>query len=417
MAKEWPREIKDGSVVVKVYRNKHHGTASGWIFVVAWTTAEGRQREKFADEGEAIGAARVKAAQLKSGRVEGASMSTGDRDELQAARALTGAVPLLAAVREWAKGREISGGNIIPACEAWAARNGKAHKRVKVEDAVEEYLKERKPKGHGPTFDRVNKDFGSLYLDTISAKQIDAWLGNWAHPVTRNTYRRRLLALFNFAQRKGYLSRDAKNEAELSEAAKVENNSAVGIINVATWRALLAHFRARHPELLPALVLAGFCGLRRSEIHGQKWDDISLERKNLRVTKAKPRTPARRMVPLSDAAIEWLMLCPNRQGYVCPLVPYKGKMQPALALDGIRRIARDAEPPFELPENAFRHAYISHAVEATGDIPRVSLNAGNSPKEINAHYRELVSEEDGKAWFDSAPGKLGEVVQMRKAAS
>ncbi len=92
-------------------------------------------------------------------------------------------------------------------------------------------------------------------------------------------------------------------------------------------------------------------------------------------------------------------------------------MQPALALDGIRRIARDAEPPFELPENAFRHAYISHAVEATGDIPRVSLNAGNSPKEINAHYRELVSEEDGKAWFDSAPGKLGEVVQMRKAAS
>ena len=63
---------------------------------------------------------------------------------------------------------------------------------------------------------------------------------------------------------------DVRTEAELSDTAH-EPAPTIGIISVATWRHLLAHFRGKHPELLPALVLAGFCGLRRSEIHAQTW--------------------------------------------------------------------------------------------------------------------------------------------------
>ena len=117
----WPKTIAVGHARVKVYRNAHPGTASGWIHVVAWQTPTGRKREKFADRLEALTEARTKAAQLSAGRVEGASMSTGDRDELQAARAIAGSVPLLAALQEWAKGRELTGANILSACEAWSA--------------------------------------------------------------------------------------------------------------------------------------------------------------------------------------------------------------------------------------------------------------------------------------------------------
>ena len=82
-----------------------------------------------------------------------------------------------------------------------------------------------------------------------------------------------------------------------------------------------------------------------------------------------------------------------------------------LAMDRVRLLAREAlnddgKPKFPaLPENCFRHSYISHAVAGTGDIPRVSLDAGNSPKEINRHYRELVTEADGKAWFAAMPAR------------
>jgi integrase len=421
--KSWPRTVTVGHATVKVYRIAHH-SASGWIYVVAWSTPTGRKREKFADPDDALREARLKASQLSQGRVEGATMSSGDRDELLAARRIAGAVPVLAALEEWTKARQLSGGNVIAACEAWAARNGKAHRRVKVAVVVEEFMKAKTAAGknvaedHASTFERIIADLGQHFIDTVSAKQLDAWLAQWENPVTRNTRRKRLVSVWRWAQRKGYLPRDARTEPEMTDVAH-EPAPVIGIINVPTWRGLLTHFREHHPELLPALVLAGFCGLRRSEIHAQVWEDIELERKHLRVSAAKRGTPARRMVPICDAAVEWLMLAKHRKGYVCPTIEYKKKLQPSLAIDGIRRIARECTPPFVIPENAFRHSYISHAVAATGDIPRVSLNAGNSPKEINRHYRELVSESEGKAWFDSPPRAGAAVISLEpgKAAS
>ena len=427
-SKEWPKTITAGHASVKVYRNAHPGTESGWIFVLAWNTPTGRKREKFADEGEAIAEARTKAAQLAAGRVEGATMSTGDRDELVAARKLTNGTPLLAALEEWSKATQLTTGNVLAAAKAWAARNGKVEKRTKVSDVVKQFLKAKTAAGknvardHADSFRRMNTVLGECSIDTVSARQIDAWLAHWDHPVTRNTNRKRIVSVWRWAQRKGYLPRDARTEAELTDAAH-EPAPVIGIIGVKTWQSLLAHFQGKHPELLPALILAGFAGLRRSEVHLQTWEDISLERKNLRVTQGKRGTPARRLVPLCDAAVTWLMQCGERKGFICPKVEYRGKIQPSLAIDGIRRIAKEAKnadgtPQFPaLPENCFRHSYISHAVAASGDIPRVSLNAGNSVKEINRHYRELVSEAEGKLWFAIMPEKPAEIINIKAASS
>ncbi len=423
----WPKTVTIGHASVKVYRNVHPHTASGWIYVVAWQSPNGRKREKFADRAVALAEAKTKAHQLASGRIEGAMMSTGDRDELTAARKLANGMPLLAALEEWVKARQLTPGNVISAAEAGAARNGQAHKRVTVATAVKEFLKAKTAAGknvaidHADSFRRINEAFGESFIDSISSRQLDVFLAQWEHPVTRNTNRKRLVSVWRWSQRKGYLSREAKTEAEMTDAAH-EPAPTIGIINLSTWRALLSYFRDEHPELLGALVLAGFCGLRRAEIHAQTWEDISLERKNLRVTAAKRGTPARRMVPLCDAAVEWLMLCSPQKGYVCPSVEWKGKVQPSLAVDGIRRIAKEAmdgkKPRFPaLPENCFRHSYISHAVAASGDIARVSLNAGNSPKEINRHYRELVTEDEGKGWFEVRPLPVAPIVKIGKAAN
>jgi len=403
----WPRTIVSGSSSVRIYEVKHPTNASGKAYVLAWRTPAGRQTQKFADPDAALTEGKIKASQLGSGRIEGADMTRGDRDELQAARALTQGMPLLAALEEWAKARQLTTGNVLAACEAWASRTGTAHKRVTVATAVKEFLKAKTAAGknvaidHADSFKRMNTDLGELFIDSISSRQLDAWLSQWEHPVTRNTNRKRIVSVWRWSQRKGYLPRDARTEAEMTDAAH-EPPPVIGIINVETWTTLLNHFAKKHPQLLAALVLAGFCGLRRSEIHAQIWEDISLDRKILRVSSGKRGTPARRMVPICDAAIAWLRLCKHKTGFICPTFEYKGTVKPSLAIDGIRRIAKDAKLS-PLPENCFRHSYISHKVAGTGDIPRVSLDAGNSPKEINRHYRELVSEDDGTAWFECAP--------------
>ena len=403
----WPRVISAGNAKVKIYRNAERTNAKGVAYILAWKGADGRQRQKFSSEAAAVAEARIKCAQINAGRIEGAEMTRGDRDELQAARTLTQGMPLLAVLEEWAKARQLTTGNVLAACEAWAARTGTAHKRVTVKDAVKEFLKAKTAAGknvaidHADSFKRMNADLGELFIDSVSSRQLDTWLSQWEHPVTRNTNRKRIVSVWRWSQRKGYLPRDARTEAEMTDAAH-EPPPIIGIINVETWTTLLNHFSKNHPQLLAALVLAGFCGLRRSEVHAQTWEDISLERKNLRVSSGKRGTPARRMVPICDAAIAWLQLCKNKKGFICPTFGYKGILKPSLAIDGIRRIAKDAELPC-LPENCFRHSYISHKVAGTGDIARVSLDAGNSPKEINRHYRELVSEDDGEAWFAVVP--------------
>lgn len=410
---KYPRTIKAGSASVRVYRNRHPRTASGYIFQVSWHVGGNRKLQQFTKEAAALEEARLRAEQLASGRTDAAAISKPDRDELCAAREIVGKAPLLAALREWKSAHEITDGNVLPAAEAWASRNSKTSRSATVAVVVKQFLAASTKAGkqvasdHASVFRAIVADFGSHEISSVSASQLDRWLAKRENPVSRNTYRKRVVAVWRWAQRKGNLPRDTRTEGEMTERAH-EPAPVVGIISARAFAALLEFFRARHPDYLPALVVAGFCGLRRAEAHAQTWEDIALEKRHLRVTKAKRGTPARRLVPLCPSAVEWLMLAPDRTGALCS----------GLAIDRIRLLARQAkddsgEPRFPaIPDNAFRHSYISHAVAATGDIPRVSLDSGNSPKEIQRHYRELVTEAEGKEWFEIRPYAVADVVEI-----
>lgn len=402
----WPKVVKAGHAVVRVYRENHHGTESGKIFTVAWNTPTGRKRCKFANLDAAMGEARTKAQQLAAGRIESASMTASDRDELTAARKFAARfeVPLLTALAEWSRSRELTQGNVIAASEAWAARNSSPVDRITVAAVVKKFLAAKTAAGiktaenHAHIFADLTRDFGTHDLDAISALMLDKWLARWEHPSTRNTFRKHLVALWRWSQKKGYLSRELKTEAENTERA-VEPPLVPGIIDVAMFRRLLEFFRSGHPEYLSALVLAGFAGMRRSEVHAQMWQDVNLAEGHLKVSKAKRGTPSRRLVTLCPAAIKWLSLDAEKRGAICD----------NLGIDRIRKIAMEAKsedgtPLFgDLPDNCFRHAFISHRVAATGDVARTSLEAGNSPDMIRKHYMELVTRAEGEAWFGIMP--------------
>ena len=414
----WPRTVVAGSVGVKVYRVAHATNASGEAYVLAWHSAQGRKTQKFADPEKALAEAKLKASQLAAGKIDAADMTSSDRSELQAARRLAGNVPLLAALAEWAKVRELTGGQAVAAAEAWAARNSTRLDRITVSTAIDRFLKAKDRAGvdtscsYSKIFPALDEALGARMLDTLSARELQHWLDTrYAHPVSRNTARKRIVALWRWARKQGSLARDAMTEAEQTDHAR-EEAAEIGVIDSPTFAQLLNHFAARHPECVAALAIAGFCGLRRSEIHAQTWEDVLLERGFVRVTAAKRNTPSRRLVPLSASAVEWLMRCPKRSGPICG----------NLAIDRIRDIARTAKdaagkPIFPaLPDNAFRHSFISHRVAATGDVATTSLEAGNSPGIIFKHYRELFTKQEGEAWFRISPSTAGTVIQIGTAA-
>jgi integrase len=394
---KWPRKVTVGNASVKVYRMAHPTAKTGLTFVLAYHEGGLRKRQKFSTPEDAIAEGRIKAARLNAGHIEGASMAKGDRDELQAARALCSPIPILAALQEWTRINELTDRNGIAAAEAWAGRNGNNFERIAVTEAVKLFTAAKKRAGVDVTCS-YNKILPALVehaadrlLDTLSARELQQWLDTrYPHPVSRNTARKRIVAMWRWARKQNYLPRDVLSEAEQTEFAR-EADAKVGVISSDVFRKLLAHFKAEHSEYLGALVVAGFCGLRRAEVHAQQWADINIERGFVRISKAKRNTPSMRLVSLSPAAIEWLLLCKNRKGALCS----------NLAIDRIRDIARAAK--FVLPDNAFRHSFISHRVAHTGDVAACALEAGNSPQIIFQHYRELFTKAEGEAWFNVRP--------------
>jgi integrase len=340
---------------------------------------------------------RIKVAQLAAGRIEAADMSRSDRDDLIAARELCGSVPLLSALEEWKKARGLAEGNLIAAAEAWASRNGTSYEDVSIELAVDQFISAKSRAGvdvsasYEKIFPSLKRALGERSMASVSSRELSAWMDErYPHPVTRNTARKRIVTLWRWCRKQGYLPREALTEAEQTDSVR-EEDATIGVINGKTYSALLGFFQKKHPEYLGALVIAGFCGLRRSEIHEQVWEDVFLDRKFVRVTAAKRNTPARRLVPLVPAAIKWLKLCPERKEELCA----------NLAVDRLRSIARDEG--FTLPENCFRHSFISHRIAQTGNVAETALESGNSPQIIFRHYRELFSKAEGEAWFRIRP--------------
>lgn len=170
-APEYPRLVKHGSVVVKVYRVKQKTTASGWAYSVACVSSGRRRLQQFADEGQAMEEARIKAGQIAEGRQELAELTRSARDDMLAARDLCAGVPLLSALEEWRKARDIIEGQILPAAEAWAARNTTKFTRIKVWPTPLRRSSPQKPasKASAPT-DRNSARSKPTFLTGISIR-------------------------------------------------------------------------------------------------------------------------------------------------------------------------------------------------------------------------------------------------------
>jgi hypothetical protein len=100
------------------------------------------------------------------------------------------------------------------------------------------------------------------------------------------------------------------------------------------------------------------------------------------------------LVPLSDNLKAWL-------------APWRGETGPILTITDASGALGDTAVKAKIPggwrQNALRHSFISYRVAETGDVARTSLEAGNSPKMIFRHYREIVDEEATKAWWSIHP--------------
>jgi integrase len=246
-------------------------------------------------------------------------------------------------------------------------------------------------------------DAFAVPISTVGSKQIQEWLTNRrVSGRTQNNYRRLISTLFKFAIRRGYLPKD---HDELSGVEKIRDSG--GEIEVFTPDELRKLFSAcltpvqergkwRDREtMIPYLAIAAFCGLRSAEIARLDWSELYLTGPEhfIEVKAAKAKTASRRTVPIPDNCASWLAPFASESGPVCPFErPDKQCFQylgPAAKV--------------EWKHNALRHSFISYRLAIIKNVHQVSLEAGNSPQMVFAHYRQLVTETQSTEWFGIVP--------------
>ena len=119
-------------------------------------------------------------------------------------------------------------------------------------------------------FGRFAEDFGPRHIAEITTADIDRWLRELnLGPVSRNTFRRRLVTLFKFAKTRGWC-----RTIPAAESARVrEVADEVGILTPEELKGLLS---VASEETLPYWAIGAFAGLRASEIERLDWSDVNL---------------------------------------------------------------------------------------------------------------------------------------------
>ncbi len=328
----WPIEVKRGSVTAKIYRiprKGKNGKPGRFVFNVCYYLPEGRKVEQRGTLEKAREHARLMVETLADGEGDVADMSKNDRLELLALRDRAGklGVQPLMALDEWLKARELVGVELMAACQAWNRRATK-FTRISVHAAVEKFkerlLARRRTKilgrggsekdvklskSHRTVLAQFQEEFGDRYLDEFQKSEFEAWFAKKGSKSgwTGNTYRKRIVTLFRWARKNGFLPGDLITEPERTEMMEAEAPKRIVIEPWLLKRLLVLLQFGRdldatdkkfdpRPEFVPALALATFCGMRSSEVDGQSWEDIDFEDCQLNVTIAKEGTPADRAI-------------------------------------------------------------------------------------------------------------------------
>jgi integrase len=105
-------------------------------------------------------------------------------------------------------------------------------------------------------------------------------------------------------------------------------------------------------------------GMYQEEVCGLEWSQVSLTRREVRLTKTKTSSP--RVVPLSDAALGTLLGTPRHP--TSPHVFWHGEgTRHATFANSFSVIAKKAGVPFRCHD--LRHKFASTFIQTTGDIP------------------------------------------------
>ena len=157
--------------------------------------------------------------------------------------------------------------------------------------------------------------------------------------------------------------------------------------------------------MIPFVAIGALAGLRSAEIVRLEWQEVRFDQDVIELKAAKAKTASRRLAPILPALRAWLSPIRKGSGKVLAEVhdEFALATQFKKAVDAITN--QDGEALVKIVHNGLRHSFITYRMAVLKNAAQVALEAGNSPRMILEHYRELATIAEGNAWFAVRPDK------------
>jgi len=227
---------------------------------------------------------------------------------------------------------------------------------------------------------RFKKQFGETPITSLDRNTISDWILNLnVGPQSKVNFRRILSNLFSYAVKTGAIP---SNPVRDTATVKVRRKKT----EILDDKEVKAFLQKCPDQLLPAVALMAFCGIRNGELYRLEWQEIDWEDKTIEISAEKAKREGHaRHVTIPDNALEWLRPHAKKRG---PIADYESFHCFSKALQDARESAGWAAGKW--PSNALRKTFISCHYESFGSIDETAKQAGTSVGIIHRHYRRLI---------------------------
>jgi integrase len=283
----------------------------------------------------------------------------------------------------------------------------KARSSVSVLTVTDAFLHEKQQEGvserHYGDLDQRTKRFCAKYgkepIASITEQIISDWLiGLPLSAQTKLNFRRVLHNLFAFAVKRRHIE---INPVSNAVSPKVRRKRAV-ILDPEEAAALLTH---AEDEILPALAIMLFCGVRQGEMSRLDWSDVDFEDAIITISAENAKREVHeRFITMPPALLEWIRPFVQKRG---PIMPEGFRW----AFERCREAAGFAKGTW--PSNALRKTFISCHYESYGSIDETARQAGTSVNIIHRHYRRLIKPKEAQKLWKIFPGPAEAVVKFK----
>jgi integrase len=231
--------------------------------------------------------------------------------------------------------------------------------------------------------------FTDHYIDEIRKAHVAEFVAHQKREGLKSPTIRRYLAtlssLFSFAERSGWLNQNPL--ARVDKRSLPEAQPRTRFLSKEEYRRLLS---ASKPHLKPIIEMAIETGLRSEELLGLRWDQLDLDRREVRLTVTKSKQP--RVVPLSNRSVAiFVATAPIGSSPFVFTNPSTGNRYKTVKRAFQTTCRRSGIEDFRFHD--LRHTFASWAVQNGADLYRLSRILGHSTLQMTTRYAHLATEQ------------------------